>query len=61
MTAQTLEAIKYQKGTLQIIDQLLLPFKTEYVAIDGVESGFEAIKSMKVCNIYSKKNTKLIG
>lgn len=43
-----LEAIKYQRGCLKIIDQLLLPSKTHYENIDGVKAGWAAINSMKV-------------
>ncbi|XP_042906338.1 methylthioribose-1-phosphate isomerase isoform X1 [Parasteatoda tepidariorum] len=43
-----LEAIKYKRGRLEIIDQLLLPSKTQYEIIDGVKAGWVAINSMKV-------------
>jgi len=45
----TLQSIKYEKGKLQILDQLLLPSKSEYVSISGVEEGWQAIHSMQVC------------
>uniref|UniRef100_A0A0V0G7N2 Methylthioribose-1-phosphate isomerase n=1 Tax=Triatoma dimidiata TaxID=72491 RepID=A0A0V0G7N2_TRIDM len=44
----TLEAIKYAKGKLQILDQLLLPSETHYIDINNVEDGWTAIRSMQV-------------
>lgn len=49
----TLEAIKYAKGKLQILDQLLLPLETHYVDIDNVEDGWKVIKSMQVCLLFN--------
>ncbi|CAL1284668.1 unnamed protein product [Larinioides sclopetarius] len=43
-----LEAILYQRGKLEVLDQLLLPAKTSYDNITSVQEGWEAIKSMKV-------------
>lgn len=44
-----LESIKYKKGHLEILDQLLLPLETKYVKITGVEDGWKAINKMQVC------------
>lgn len=44
----TLEAIKYEKGKLEILDQLLLPNVTKYIEIHGTEDGWWAIKDMQV-------------
>jgi methylthioribose-1-phosphate isomerase len=44
----TLEAIKYEKGKLQVLDQLQLPFITHYDNIETCEDAFSSIKSMKV-------------
>jgi hypothetical protein len=44
----TLEAIKYERGKLQVLDQLQLPFITHYDSVETCEHGFESIKSMKV-------------
>ncbi|KAJ3139389.1 S-methyl-5-thioribose-1-phosphate isomerase [Physocladia obscura] len=46
--SQTLEAIVYKRGSLRIINQLLLPFETVYEDCDTVQLGFDAIRSMKV-------------
>ncbi|KAF9353442.1 S-methyl-5-thioribose-1-phosphate isomerase [Mortierella sp. NVP85] len=48
MTGATLQAIRYQRGSLEIIDQLLLPHETVYVSITSLALGHDAIKSMKV-------------
>ena len=44
----TLEAIKYDGGRLEILDQLLLPDKSLYERITSVEKAWEAIRTMKV-------------
>ncbi|KAJ3097320.1 S-methyl-5-thioribose-1-phosphate isomerase [Phlyctochytrium bullatum] len=44
----TLEAIRYERGSLQILNQLLLPFESVYEDVKGVEDGHAAIKTMKV-------------
>ncbi|KAG5854058.1 hypothetical protein ANANG_G00033490 [Anguilla anguilla] len=44
----TLEAIRYRPGSLQILNQLLLPHESVFDEIRSVQDGFEAIKSMKV-------------
>jgi methylthioribose-1-phosphate isomerase len=43
-----LEAIKYNEGRLEILNQLLLPAQSVYEHITSVEEGWEAIRSMKV-------------
>lgn len=43
-----LEAIKYRDGKLDILDQLLLPAKSQYISIEGVEDGWKAINLMQV-------------
>lgn len=44
----TLEAIKYENDTLEILDQLLLPGEHKYFPISSVEDGWKAIKLMQV-------------
>ena len=46
----TLEAIKYDDGVLEILDQLLLPKEHKYIPILSVEDGWKAIKLMQVRN-----------
>ncbi|CAB1344338.1 unnamed protein product [Coregonus sp. 'balchen'] len=47
----TLEAIRYRAGSLQILNQLLLPHETVFDEVRTVQDGYEAIKSMKARNI----------
>lgn len=44
----TLEAFKYERGKLLILDQLLLPMETKYLYICNVNDGWEAIHKMNV-------------
>ncbi|EPS29452.1 hypothetical protein PDE_04401 [Penicillium oxalicum 114-2] len=43
-----LQAIKYDQGHLEILDQLQLPFVEKYIPIQTAEDGWNAIKDMKV-------------
>ena len=43
-----LEAIKYQRGSLQVLDQLQLPHKTHYDDVQTAEDGWHAIRDMRV-------------
>ncbi|KAJ5184573.1 Initiation factor 2B alpha/beta/delta [Penicillium cf. griseofulvum] len=43
-----LQAIKFSKGNLEILDQLQLPFVEKYIPIRTTEDGWHAIKDMKV-------------
>lgn len=47
----TLEAIKYHKGELKILDQLLLPLESKYINVNGVEDGWKAIHTMQVSGL----------
>ena len=49
----TLEAIKYNDGRLEILNQLLLPAVSEYESITSVEKAWEAIKTMKVLEDFT--------
>ena len=42
-----LEAIRYRKGSLQILNQLKLPHQEEYDEISNAEDGWYAIKEMR--------------
>ncbi|KAI8773253.1 hypothetical protein BgiMline_014325 [Biomphalaria glabrata] len=44
----TLQAIRYQRGSLEILDQLLLPEISKYISINNTDEGWRAIKSMQV-------------
>lgn len=43
-----LEAIKYRRGSLEILDQLKLPHQEIYLGIESAEDAWHAIKSMQV-------------
>jgi methylthioribose-1-phosphate isomerase len=45
---KTLQAIKYKRGELHILDQLLLPYQTKYELVKDSNDGHNVIKSMKV-------------
>ena len=49
----SLLAINYQRGHLEILNQLVLPHKSVYEEIRGVEDGWQAIKTMKVSEARS--------
>lgn len=48
--AKTLQAIKFDRDnkTLDILDQLLIPYATEYISIKSIEDAYQAIKLMQV-------------
>lgn len=51
-SVMTLEAIRYRAGSLQILNQLLLPHQTVYDDLRSVQDAYEAIKSMKVRQLH---------
>lgn len=44
----TLRAIKYENGSLEILDQLLLPAQSKFILVNGVEDGWKVINKMQV-------------
>lgn len=48
---QALTSIRTCEGTLEIVNQLLLPHNIEYIKIDSVEAAYDAIKTMKVSTV----------
>lgn len=44
----TLQAIRYNRGSLEILDQLLLPDESHYFSINDTRDGWSAIKKMQV-------------
>lgn len=53
----TLEAIKYRRGQLDILDQLLLPSQSTYISIHDTNDAWHAIKKMQVaCVSFSFMN-----
>jgi methylthioribose-1-phosphate isomerase len=47
-TNNLLVAILYTRGSLEILDQLLLPFESTYVEIKTIQECHRVIKSMQV-------------
>ncbi|KAH9264402.1 S-methyl-5-thioribose-1-phosphate isomerase, partial [Batrachochytrium salamandrivorans] len=47
-TSPTLKAIRYTRGHLEILDQLLLPFESVYETVSNSQDGHSAIQTMKV-------------
>ena len=45
----SLEAIRYSRGSLALLDQRLLPATTEYAAIADANAGHDAIKCVRAC------------
>ncbi len=58
----TLEAIKYSRGKLEVLDQLKLPHEYRYDNVKTCEEAFDCIKSMRVRGIVivSDLSTKLM-
>ena len=46
--ASNLQSMKYERGQLQILDQLLLPHTTEFKDVKGSEDAFHVIRDMNV-------------
>lgn len=44
----TLEAIRYRRGQLDILDQLLLPSQSVYISVSDTKDAWDAIKKMQV-------------
>ncbi|EDV94512.1 methylthioribose-1-phosphate isomerase [Drosophila grimshawi] len=44
----SLQSIKYKRGSLEILDQLLLPVVSKYLPVRGVEDGWKVINKMQV-------------
>jgi methylthioribose-1-phosphate isomerase len=51
-----LTSIKTSDDKIQIINQLLLPHTTEWLAIDTIEQAHDAIKTMKVSATWLQHN-----
>ena len=43
-----LQAIKYERGTLKLLDQRRLPLEETWIAVDSVQTAWSAIKDMVV-------------
>lgn len=50
-----LQAIKYQRGKLEVLDQLRLPHEFVYDDVSTCEEAFDCIKAMRVRGILLKR------
>ena len=48
MAQHGLQAIKYSRGKLEVLDQLKLPHEFVYDKVDTCEEAFDCIKAMRV-------------
>lgn len=46
----SLQSIKYENSTLEILDQLLLPAQSKLIRVNGIEDGWKVIHKMQVPN-----------
>eukprot|EP01039_Chlorochromonas_danica_P005751 gene5751-6335_t len=44
----SLQSLKYSRGSLEVLDQLLLPHESKYVPVLGVQDAWQVIRSMQV-------------
>ena len=54
---KTLKAIQYQRGSLEILDQLKLPDVSVYIPIRTVADAWKAIHTMSIRGIMRKTRT----
>lgn len=45
---QSLQSLRYQRGSLSVLDQLLLPHRLEYEPVAGSQDAWRVIRSMQV-------------
>jgi len=51
-TDETLKSIRYQRGSLSILDQLKLPDELVYISINTVDDAWKAIHTMSIRGTY---------
>lgn len=56
----SLESVKYERGKLEILDQLLLPLQTRYIKVQGVEDGWRVINKMQVTFFFLFHSSTLL-
>ena len=57
-SAMGLQAIKYQRGKLEVLDQLRLPHEFVYDNVSTCEEAFDCIKAMRVRGIHLERRHK---
>ena len=55
-----LQAIKYTRGKLEVLDQLRLPHESVYDDVSTCEQAFDCIKSMRVRGIFEEPRFGLV-
>lgn len=55
-----LQAIKYTRGKLEVLDQLRLPHESVYDDVSTCEQAFDCIKSMRVRGIFEESRVENI-
>lgn len=75
MSGSTLQAIRYERGKLEVLDQLRLPHEFVYDAVGTCEEAFDCIRQMRVrgapaiaivaalalaVELYHKEDSKLL-
>lgn len=53
----TLEGIRYRDGNLEILDQLLLPHETKFIAVRNTQDGWNVIQKMQVGDLCTTCST----
>ena len=51
-----LEAFKYTRGKLLVLDQIKLPHVHEYVEVKTTDDGWQVINKMQVCTFFFFEN-----
>jgi len=54
-TDETLKSIRYQRGSLAVLDQLKLPDELVYISINTVDDAWKAIHTMSIRGTYIHK------
>ena len=57
MATGSLQAIRYQRGKLEVLDQLRLPHEFVYDNVTTCEEAFDCIKSMRVRGVFPAIST----
>jgi methylthioribose-1-phosphate isomerase len=75
MSGSALQAIRYERGNLEVLDQLRLPHEFVYDAVGTCEEAFDSIRQMRVrgapaiaivaalalaVELYHKKDSKFL-
>jgi methylthioribose-1-phosphate isomerase len=56
-----LQAIRYSRGKLEVLDQLRLPHEHHYDVVSTSEEAFDCIKSMRVRGMGQEHHVQLVN